>query len=291
VHTQEIASRVTVTDGAWGTQLDGLGCPPGHLHELWNLEHPELVRQVADAYVAAGSQIIITNTFTGNRVVLKKHGMAEKAVELNRAGARISREAAGKDVRVFGSMGPSGQIVMMEEISPQELSDAFREQALALAEGGVDGLLIETMTELAEAVIAVRAAKESTGLTVVASMVFDSGADRCFTSMGDRVEVAAKTLAEAGADVLGMNCGVGIGQVAVPVKRLREATDRPVWLKPNAGLPELHEGRVVFKESPEEFAAHIPELAKIGVNYVGGCCGTTPDHIRAVVAALAKLKH
>jgi len=246
---------------------------------------------VAESYVAAGSQVIITNTFTGNRVILSRHGLADKTVELNRAGAAISRQAAGKGVRVFGSMGPSGQIVMMEEISREELHDAFREQAVALAEAGVDALLCETMTELAEAEIAVRAAKEGTGLPVVASMVFDSGADRCFTSMGDSVEAAAKVLVEAGADVLGINCGVGMGQVMVPLRRLREATDRPIWVKPNAGLPELHQGRVVFKESPEDFASHVPELVRIGVDYIGGCCGTTPEHIRAVAAALAKLEH
>lgn len=282
-------SKVTVTDGAWGTQLDALGCPTDHCHEWCNLEHRDLVRHVAESYVAAGSQIIITNTFTGNRLILKKHNLADRVQEINRSGAAISRAAAGSNVRVFGSMGPSGQIVMMEEVSSNELTDAFSEQALALAAGGVDALLCETFTELAEAVIAVRAAKDATGLPVVASMVFDSGPDRCFTSMGDTVENAAKALADAGADVLGMNCGVGIGQALTPVRRLREATDYPIWIKPNAGLPELSEGRVVFKESPEEFAGHIPELVRIGVNYVGGCCGTTPDHIRALVASLARL--
>jgi 5-methyltetrahydrofolate--homocysteine methyltransferase len=283
-------NAVTVTDGAWGTQLDLLGCPAGHCHERCNVEQPDLVRRVAESYVAAGSQLIITNTFTGNRIALKKHGLAEQVQSINTEGARISRLAAGSTVRVFGSMGPSGQMVVMEEVSERELHDAFREQALALAEGGVDGILCETMTELAEAVIAVRAAKEATGLPVVASLVFDSGADRCFTSMGDPVEKSAKALMSAGADILGMNCGIGMNAVMAPVRKLRESTDRPLWVKPNAGLPELREGRVIFKETPEEFASHVPELATIGVDFIGGCCGTGPDHIRAVVAALAKAR-
>ncbi len=286
--SEQTERKVTVTDGAWGTQLDALGCPAGYCRERWNIDRPDLVRQVADSYVAAGSQAILTNTFIGNRVMLAKHDLADRAAELCRAGAAISRQAAGKGVRVFGSMGPSGEIVMMEQIDPQELKDAFAEQACALAAGGVDAVLCESMTELAEAVIAVRAAKQHTNLPVVASMVFDSGPDRCFTSMGDSVEKAAAALADAGADVLGANCGVGIDEVITPVAELRASTDLPVWVKPNAGLPELIEGNVVYKQAPKEFAARVRDLLAIGIDYIGGCCGTTPDHIRAVVAAVDK---
>jgi len=282
------ARGVTVTDGAWGTELDSLGCPPGFCRERWNVERPELVREVADRYVTAGSQVILTNTFMGNRVILANHGLADRAAELSRAGAEISRQAAGDDVRVFGSMGPSGKIVMMEEIDPRELADAFGEQAEALAEGGVDAILCESSTELSEILIAVRAAKDRTDLPVIASMVFDSGSDRCFTSMGDSVETAASELAEAGADVVGMNCGVGIAEAIAPLTRLRASTDLPIWVKPNAGLPELIKGNVVYKETPKEFAAHVPDLLEIGVDFIGGCCGTTPDHIRALVDAVAK---
>lgn len=281
--TTPSSRKVTVTDGAWGTQLDALGCPPGLCRERWNLERPEAVQEVAGRYVAAGSQVILTNTFTGNRVILARHGLADRVAELNRAGAAISRGAAGQDVRVFGSMGPSGVIVMMEELDTKELHDAFGEQAAALAEGGVDAIVCESMTELAEAVIAVRAAKQYTQLPVVASMVFDSGSDRCFTAMGDSVERSAAALTDAGADVLGTNCGIGIAEVIAPAIRLRQSTDLPVWIKPNAGLPELINGEVVYQESPEEFATHARKLLKIGVDYLGGCCGTTPDHIRALV--------
>ncbi len=279
---------VTVTDGAWGTQLDAFGAPPGFCHERWNTEQPDYVRQVAESYVQAGSQIILTNTFTGNRVILARHDLADRAAELSRAGAAVSRQAAAQNVRVFGSMGPSGKIVMMEEIDPQELQDAYAEQAAALAEGGVDALLCESMTELAEAVLAVRGAKQATDLPVVASMVFDSGPDRCSTSMGDSVDKAAAILADAGADVVGVNCGVGIEEVVAPVAKLRDSTDLPIWVKPNAGVPELVQGKVVFKETPEAFASHVPRLLEIGVDYIGGCCGTSPDHIRAVLEVVRK---
>jgi 5-methyltetrahydrofolate--homocysteine methyltransferase len=277
---------VTVTDGAWGTQLDALGCPPGFCRERWNVERPEAIREVAQSYIAAGSRVILTNTFTGNRVILGKHGLTDRAAELNRAGAAVSREAAGQDVRVFGSIGPSGVIVMMEEIDQAELRDAFGEQAAALADGGVDAIVCESMSELAEAVIAVRAAKQNTHLPVVASMVFDSGSDRCFTSMGDSVEQAAAALADAGADVVGANCGIGIAECIAPIIRLRQSTDLPIWVKPNAGLPELVGGQVIYKETPEEFATHALKLLKIGIDYIGGCCGTTPDHIRALASVV-----
>lgn len=268
--------------------MDALGCPLGLCQELWNVERPDAVREVADCYVRAGSRVILTNTFCGNRIMLAKHDLADRASELNRAGAEISRQAAGDDVRVFGSLGPSGVIVMLAELDPRELRSAFGEQAAALADGGVDAILCESMTELSEAVIAVRAAKEHTQLPVVASMVFDTGSDHCFTSMGDGVEQAASTLTDAGADILGMNCGVGIAQAVAPAIRLRQSTDLPVWVKPNAGLPELIEGRVVYKETPEEFATHALKLLKIGVDYLGGCCGTTPDHIRALLEVASR---
>jgi 5-methyltetrahydrofolate--homocysteine methyltransferase len=279
-----------ITDGAWGTQLDALGCPAGYCREQWNTDNPDAVRQVAQQYIDAGSQAVLTNTFTGNRIILSRHHLADRAADLSRAGAAISRQAAGKDVRVFGSMGPSGQIVMMEEIDRQELYDAFAEQASALAEGGVNGIVCESMTELAEIIIAVSAAKKTTGLPVVASMVFDSGAERCFTSMGDNVEKVASPLADAGADVVGINCGVGMAEVIVPVSRLRDSCDLPIWVKPNAGLPELVEGKVRYKETPQEFASHVGQLLEIGVDYIGGCCGSTPDHIRAVVEAVSKAR-
>ncbi len=284
----ESKGHVTLTDGAWGTQLDTLGCAPGFCRERWNTEAPDKVLAVARAYVEAGSEAILTNTLNGNRVILDRHGLADRAAELSRAGAAVSRQAAGDDVKVFGSIGPSGTIVMMEEIDPAELEDAFAEQAAALVEGGVDALLCESMTELAEARIAVQAARAVTTLPIVASLVFDSGPERCHTQMGDAVDKAVDQLSDAGANVLGVNCGVGVSEVVKPVTRLREASDLPIWVKPNAGLPELVDGQVVYKETPEQFADGVGRLLDIGIDFIGGCCGTTPDHIKAIADLLGK---
>lgn len=282
---EEFDGTVTVADGAWGTELEKRGCPQGGCQEEWNLSHSELVLQVAESYVSAGARILLTNTFGANRFMLSRHGLAERARELNRAGAAISRQAASEKARVFGSMGPTGKIVLMGEASEGQIYEAFKEQAEALAEGGVDGLVIETMSELAEAVTAVKAAK-TTGLLVVGCMIFDSGVERTKTMMGATPEKAARALVDAGADLVGCNCGIGIENYIKVTGLLRAATDRPIWVKANAGLPELEGGRIVYRATPEEFAARTRELIKAGANVVGGCCGTSPEFIRAIVAAL-----
>lgn len=277
-----------LTDGAWGTELDRLGCPSGYCREEWNLSNPDAVRQVASSYVRAGSQVILTNTFSANRFVLERHDMADKVGPINQAGAELSRQAAGQHVWVFGSVGPSGKIVMAGEVSPEQLYEAFAEQTEALAAGGVDAIVCETMTELDEILAAVRAAKEATGLPVVASMTFDSGPDQTSTMMGLTAHEAARALTEAGADAVGCNCGVGIDNYIKVAKILRQVTELPVWVKPNAGLPELRGEQVVYQEGPDEFAAKVPQLLQAGANFVGGCCGTSPDHIAKVAKVLGR---
>ncbi|GMV96099.1 MAG: homocysteine S-methyltransferase family protein [Phycisphaerae bacterium] len=283
IRAEDYTGKVTVADGAWGTELDRLGCPPGFCREEWNVTRPELVLSVARSYVAAGARIILTNTFGANRYVLERHGRADQVAAFNRAGAALSKQAAGKQARVFGSIGPSGKIVMMGEVDDGELYEAFREQACALAEGGADGLVVETMTELAEAVTAVRAAK-TTGLLVVASMTFDSGKERVNTMMGVTPAQAVKALTDAGADLIGCNCGIGIDNYVKVTAMLRAGTDKPIWVKANAGLPEIEGGKVVYRVTPQEYAAKTRELAKAGANVIGGCCGTTPDFIKALAA-------
>lgn len=285
-----LSTRVLTSDGAWGTELDKLGCPPGFCRERWNLDRPDAVRQVAAAYVAAGSQIILTNTFSGNRIALDKHGLGDQVAAINRAGAEISKDAAGDAAAVFASMGSTGKMVMMDEITSQALTELFAEQAEALAAGGADAIVIETMTELAEAVAALHGAKRATDLPVVVSMTFDSGPDRLATVMGTTADLAARELTAGGADAVGCNCGMGIEHYVKVVEALAAATDVPIWAKPNAGLPELIDGRVVYKETPEEFAAHVPALVAAGARVVGGCCGTTPDHVRAIRSAIAGIK-
>jgi 5-methyltetrahydrofolate--homocysteine methyltransferase len=285
VDIEDLGRRVTVADGAWGTELDRLGCPAGFCREEWNVTRPELVQQVADSYVAAGARILLTNTFGANRYVLGRHSRAEHVAAYNRAGAEISRRAIGDKGHVFGSIGPSGKIVMMGEVKPEELFEGFQLQAQALADGGADALVVETMTEIAEAVAAVRAAK-TTGLPVVGSMTFDSGKTRTDTMMGVTPTQAVNALTDAGADIIGCNCGIGIENYIQVAAMLRAATDKPIWVKANAGLPEIEEGRIVYRMSPQEYATKARELVKAGANIVGGCCGTSPEFIRALCVSL-----
>jgi len=276
-----LASGPVVTDGAWGTQLQALGLAGGDCPDEWNLTHPDQVEAVARAYVEAGSQVILSNTFRSNTVALAGYGLAGRVVELNRAGAAISSRAAAGKALVFASVGPSGKMLMTGEVTQDTLRSAFEEQAQALAEGGADGLAVETMSDLAEAIIAVAAAK-ATGLPVVATMVFDSGKNKDRTMMGNTPEQAAEALAAAGADVIGANCGSGIAGYLPVCRRLRQASDKPVWIKANAGLPEIVDGKLVYQNTPQDFAALAPALIEAGASFIGGCCGTDPDFVRAL---------
>jgi len=283
---EELTSTgVVVTDGAWGTQLQERGLAVGACPDAWNLTQPEKVEEVARAYVEAGSQVILTNTFGANRFVLARHGLAEKVAEINRAGVEISRRAADGGARVFASIGPSGVMLMMGKVSEAELQAAFAAQAEAIAEAGADAIVVETMSDPAEARLAVAAAR-ATGLPVVACMTFDSGPKKDRTMMGTTPEQAAQQLTAAGADVIGANCGQGIAGFVEICRRLHAATaqgaPRPVWIKPNAGLPELVDGRTVYRQTPEQFAAYVPQLVAAGAGFIGGCCGTTPAFIKAV---------
>ncbi len=276
-----------VTDGAWGTQMQQRGLAVGACPDAWNLEQPEKVEQVARAYVDAGSQVILTNTFGANRFVLQRHQLDDKVAEINRAGVEISRRAAGDRAKVFASMGPSGVMLMMGQVSEDELQAAFADQARAMAEGGADAIVIETMADPAEAKLAVAAARE-TGLPVVACTVFDSGPNNDRTMMGTTAEQAAEQLTAAGADVIGANCGQGISGFVEICRRLKSATDRPIWVKANAGLPELVDGQTVYAQTPEKFAEYVPALVEAGAAFIGGCCGTGPGFIAAVREALRR---
>jgi 5-methyltetrahydrofolate--homocysteine methyltransferase len=276
-----------VVDGAWGTQLQQRGLLVGACPDTWNLTQPEKVEEVARAYVEAGSQVILTNTFGSNRFILARHGLADQAAEVNRTGVDISLRAASGQAKVFASVGPSGVMLMMGEVSADALRVAFAEQVQAIAQAGADGIAIESMSDPAEASLAVAAARE-TGLPVVACMSFDSGANRDRTMMGTTPEQAAEQLAAAGADVIGSNCGHGIADMVEVCRRLHAATDRPIWIKANAGLPENVGGKAVYRQTPAEFAAYIPQLVEAGAFFIGGCCGTTPEFIRAVAERLKR---
>lgn len=284
IDLKSVLKAAKVSDGAWGTELDKLGCPAGYCREEWNLSHPELVEKVAASYVAAGSNVILSNTFSANPFTLEKHGLAGKIEALNCAGAQISKKAAENKAWVFASMGPTGKMLMTEEVTEEELYKAFSLQARALAKGGADAIVCETFADLQELLIAVRSVKEA-GLPVVASMTFDTGPD-LRTMMGVAAGDAAEQLARAGADTVGCNCGVGIDGYIKVAGVMRQHTDLPIWVKPNAGLPEIQGGKTVYREGPEGFAGKVHLLLKAGANFVGGCCGTTPAHIRNVAAAV-----
>ena len=285
-----IAHGTVVTDGAWGTQLQARGLAIGEFPDAWNLSHRERVSEVARAYVNAGSRVILTNTFGANRIRLAENSLAERVVEINRCGVEISREAAAGRAAVFASIGPSGKLLLNGEVTANDLRAAFEEQASALAQGGADALVVETMSDLEEAKLAVAAAR-TTGLPVVACVVFDSGKNLDRTMMGSTPEQATEELSAVGADVIGANCGQGIGGFLPICLRLRAATDRPIWMKPNAGFPQLVEGRAVYAGTPEVFAGQVTALIEAGANFIGGCCGTSPEFIAAICHRLkAKLQ-
>ncbi len=276
-----LANGPVVTDGAWGTQLQVRGLGLGEFPDAWNLSHAERVAEVARAYVEAGSQVILTNTFGANRIRLRDEAVAREVLQVNTRATEISRAAAEGRARVFASIGPTGKLLLSGEVAPQEVQAAFAEQAGALAQAGADALVVETMSDLEEAKLAVAAAR-STGLPIVACMVFDSGSQRDRTMMGNTPEQCAEALVAAGADVIGANCGQGVAGFIELCRRLRAATDRPIWIKPNAGLPKVVNGRTQYESTPEAFARHVPALVEAGAAFVGGCCGTTPEFIGAI---------
>jgi len=276
------SSGTFILDGGWGTQLQLRGLDTGEHPDLWNLSHPDRVQEVAEAYIQAGSDIILTNTFGSNRFLLAKHGAENKVAELNRAGVRLSKNAAQKqNRRVFASLGPTGIMLMSGTVSPEELSAAFLEQAEAIAAEVPDGIVIETMSDPAEAVLAVKAAK-TTGLPVAVCLVFDTGKNKDRTMMGTTPEQAVEQLTAAGADIIGANCGQGVDGFIPICRRMRAMTTLPLWMKANAGLPEIVDHQTVYRQTPEHFAESAKELLEAGANFIGGCCGTTPEYIQAL---------
>jgi methionine synthase I (cobalamin-dependent) len=276
---QWLASGPLITDGAWGTELQARGLEPGAAPDTWNLTHPDRVEAVARAYAEAGSQAILTNTFRANAIAMK--GDLEA---INRAGVEISKRAAAGRALVFASIGPTGKMLMAGEITSEQARTAFDAQAAALASAGADALLVETMSDIEEARLAVAAAK-STGLPVIVSFAFDSGKNKDRTMMGSTPEAVAAAMVEAGADAVGANCGVGVEYGAAICRRLQAACDLPIWIKPNAGLPKVDGAAVRYDTTADFFASHLAALRDAGASFIGACCGSTPDFIRALVKA------
>jgi 5-methyltetrahydrofolate--homocysteine methyltransferase len=275
---------VLISDGAWGTFLHQKGLKADECPESWNIERPEDVLEIASSYVEAGADIVLTNSFGGSPAKLDGYGLRDQTYKLNRAAAEISKEAAGDSALVLGSVGPTGKMVFMGEISEEELLEGLKEQVKGLAEGGVDGIVIETMSDLEEARIAILAAKSTSDLDVACTFTFSktqTGEYR--TMMGTGVEEFLAMAKEAGADVIGANCGNGTAGMIEIVKEIRALEpDIPVLVHANAGLPMYEDGKTVFPETPSEMATQMEDLVKAGANIVGGCCGTTPDHIKYI---------
>ena len=273
--------KVVLLDGAMGTQLDEQGLMG---RGRANLDGPEAVVEVHRAYARAGCDVLITNTLTMNRVYIETHNVGVSVQEVNRAGVELARRAAGDDRCVLGDMSSTGQLLEpYGTYTESQFEGAFREQAQALAEAGVDGLIVETVFDLREALCALRACKAACGLPVIVSIAFKTDANGGRTMMGDTAEQCAGQLADAGADVIGANCGdLDPLQMSRVVALLRAVTDLPIAAQPNAGRPKLVGDLTVFDMAPEPFSEGIAECIRAGATIVGGCCGTTPEHIEAV---------
>jgi len=283
-----VARRRLVCDGAMGTQLMLAGLEQGACGEAWNLEHPERVLAIQRRYVQAGADCLITNTFGGSRLMLRRHGHERELEDINQGAARLARQAFGdRPGYVLGDIGPLGAILEpYGELPVAEAQSALEEQAAALVGAGVDAIIIETQTSLEELGVAIAAAKAARAACVIASLAYDLSMDKTFykTMMGVSPEQAAEFVAEKGADVVALNCGTGMDMAgAAMVARIyRDHCALPVMVQPNAGQPVLENLKAVYKQTPEDMARDVPQALAAGVAIVGSCCGSTPDHTRAI---------
>jgi 5-methyltetrahydrofolate--homocysteine methyltransferase len=280
---------VVLADGGMGTTLFSLGLDRGTAPEMWNLEHPDRIAKIHRGYIDAGAQIILTNSFGGNRARLGRHKLAERTREINRAAAKIARgeaDAAEEPILVGGSLGPTGRLMEpLGDLSPTEAETIFTEQASGLIDGGVDVLWIETMSDLQEVHAALRGCIQAgTDLPLVATMTFDTHGH---TSMGVSPEDAVANLADFNLSAIGANCGNGPEEIEVVIAKMHAAAPSKILVaKSNAGMPRLHEGKTTYDASPEIMAEHALRVSALGARIIGACCGSTADHIRAMRKAI-----
>jgi 5-methyltetrahydrofolate--homocysteine methyltransferase len=278
------AGDVVVGDGAWGTLLMARGLKPGEPPESINLMKGDSLEDIAHQYLAAGAEIVTTNTFGGSPARLRQYGLDGETEAINRAAVEAARRAAANRAYVSASVGPCGHVLApYGDANPADVAAGFERQIRALFTAGVDLICIETMTDLHEATLAVRAARDAApGVPIMATMTFELTRRGFFTVMGVSIEQAARGLADAGADIVGSNCGNG-SEIMIDIARaFRASTDRPIAIQANAGLPEQQGATLVYRETPDFMAEQAGALLELGVSLIGGCCGTTPDHIRAI---------
>lgn len=288
---QALGGRVLLADGAMGTEIQRAGLESGGCGEAWNLDHPQRVLEIQRRYVEAGSDVLLSHTFGASRIMLERHGEGARTTEINRAAVAIAKQALAGRGYVLGDIGPFGGLMEpYGEIAPERVEQAFREQAQALVDAGADGIIVETQTALEELALGIAAAREAGAAVVIGSIAFDRMAeeDDVRTMMGVSPEQAAEFMAAHGCHVAALNCGTGIDMAwaARIAARYRAACGLPVMVQPNAGQPVLENMQVVYKETPEEMAAGLPALLEAGPRIVGGCCGSTPAHIRHLREAL-----
>lgn len=278
------SKKLLVSDGAWGTFLFRKGLVSGDCPELWNLSNQNDVFDIAKSYADAGSDIISTNSFGGSKLKLAQYGLEDKTYLLNKTAALISRKAAGNNKIVFGSIGPTGKFLLTGEVTEEELYDSYKEQAFALADGGVDVILFETFYALDEAEIAVKSVKENLNIPVACTFTFDKQPDNSFkTLMGISILDVLKKLKETGVDVIGSNCGSGFGNLTEIAEQFRKLDQEiPLLIQPNAGLPLIVDGELAYSETPESITPFVKRLVELNANIIGGCCGTTPEHIKTI---------
>jgi 5-methyltetrahydrofolate--homocysteine methyltransferase len=285
-----LTGKTLVSDGAWGTFLQAKGLKAGECPELWNVEHPAAVYEIAQSYVEAGADMIETNSFGGSSIKLAHYHLDDRTFELNEAAASLSRKAAGDNRYVLGSVGPTGKILMMGEFTEDDFYRSFAVQVQGLASGGADAIVIETMSDIEEALLAIRAAKDHTNLEVICTMTFEktkSGEYR--TMMGFSPQDMVGSILQEGVDILGANCGNGIRDMTGIVREIRKMNETiPVLVHANAGMPVYQDGRTVFPETPDEMASFVMSIVDAGANIIGGCCGTTPLHIQRIRETIDK---
>lgn len=277
-------SEILVADGAMGTMLFARGLKPGEPPESVNLKNPEILKEIAQAYLDAGADIIQTNTFGASPLKLSDYGLQDKTEEINRIAVERIREVVGNKAYVSGSCGPSGKLLKpFGDTEPEDIYQSFKKQIKTLINAGVDLICIETMTDLNEATLAIKAVKSiSPGIPIMATMTFDETPRGFYTIIGVSINDAVKGLQKAGADIIGSNCGNGIENMIKIAREFKKLTILPIIIQSNAGIPEMKEGKLIYSETPEFFGKKAKELIDVGVSIIGGCCGTTPEHIRSI---------